>query len=270
MGRRWVTVELSSANVERYAEPRLRKVVEAQDPWGITSVTEPVAVSELPDGVSPQDAQQFVTLLSKFTDNQTLDVDVAKATAQVVRALDKSAESPLDKAEKTTLLRLLRKLDTVKGGITVDVMPGVLSQLRAASKTRNETLVNWKGGGGFTLARIGPSMYEVDDIDGTVYLSTAATNGAWSKAVAGQLRFTLTPDDPVFCGMRNRQRLAVVDGVADEAVVRAVVENLTEKERAVIVAKAVLPEAADLLKELSPGSRIRKAPEQMFPKATVK
>ena len=42
-----------------------------------------------------------------------------------------------------------------------------------------------------------------------------------------------------------------------------------EKEKAVIVAKGVLPEAGDLLQRLSPGSRIKKAPEDMFPKGTV-
>lgn len=123
--------------------------------------------------------------------------------------------------------------------------------------------------GGFTVAKMGPSMYEVDDEDGTVFLSPEATNGAWSKAIAGQLKFTLTPDDPVFCGVRKRQRLAVIDGVADETVVRTVVEHLGEKEKAVIVAKGVLPEAGDLLQRLSPGSRIKKAPEDMFPKGTV-
>lgn len=124
-------------------------------------------------------------------------------------------------------------------------------------------------GGGFTVARMGPSMYEVDDEDGEVYLSAEATNGAWSKAVAGQLKFHMAPDDPVFCGVRKRQRLAVIDGVVDKTVVRTVVEALGDRERAVIVAKGVLPEAAELLQTLSPGSRIKKAPEDIFAKDTV-
>ncbi len=113
-------------------------------------------------------------------------------------------------------------------------------------------------------------MYEVDEGDSHVYLAPSATNGAWSKAVAGQLKFTLTPDDPVFCGVRNRQRLAVIDGVADEMVIRTVVEHLGERERAVVVAKSVLPEAEALLAELSVGSRIRKAPEDLFQRRTVR
>lgn len=127
-----------------------------------------------------------------------------------------------------------------------------------------------RSGGGFTVARVGPSMYEIDDETGEVYLSQAATNGAWSKAVAGQLGYTLTPEHPVFVGAKRRMRLAVIDGVADEQVVRTVVENLADGERAVIVAKAVLPEAETLLRDLSRGSRLRKAPDDLFQKATVK
>lgn len=139
-----------------------------------------------------------------------------------------------------------------------------------ALKTKNMTTKYWSGGGGFTLAKMGPSMYEVDDDDGSVYLSAGATNGSWSKAIAGQLKFALTPDHPVFCGVRNRQRLAVIDGVADETVVSTVVEHLDEREKAVIVAKSVLPKASELLQHLSPGSRIKKAPGDMFPNGTVK
>lgn len=162
----------------------------------------------------------------------------------------------------TMLTKIVNSLDGLD--------PATLKALRGATKTRDATTVQWEGGGGFTVAKMGPSMYEVDDDDASVYLSPEATNGAWSKAVAGQLKFTLTPDDPVFCGVRKRQRLAVIDGVADETVVRTVVEHLGEKEKAVIVAKGVLPKAAKLLQSLSPGSRIKKAPGDMFANGTVK
>ncbi len=221
MGRRWIAVELQESTANEFISPRLGKVVRGEDGGGVTSQTKRVAVADLPDGLSPEEAQKFNTYLSK-----------------VVKAAD--------------------GLD-----------PGTIKALRGATKTRDETTVLWEGGGGFTVAKMGPSMYEVDDEDGMVFLSPEATNGAWSKAIAGQLKFALTPDDPVFCGVRKRQRLAVIDGVADETVVGTVVEHLGKKEKAVIVAKGVLPEAADLLQQLSPGSRIKKAPEDMFPKGTV-
>lgn len=150
-----------------------------------------------------------------------------------------------------------------------DLDPDAIKQLRRATKTKNDVTINWHGGGGFTHLVTGPSMYEIDE-DGDIFLTEAATNGAWSKSVAAQLRFTLTPDHPVFCGVRGRQRLAVIDGVADEIVIRTVLEHLGEKEKAVVVAKAVLPEAATLLATVSPGSRLKKAPDDLFPKKTVK
>lgn len=222
MGRRWLTVELQAGTVNRFLLPRLRRVVEGDDPGGVTAVTERQPVEHsLPAALTPDEASEFASRLRKV-----------------------AADVPgLDDATIKTLLKSLR--------------------------TRNVTTVNWEGGGGFTVSKMGPSMYEVDDEDGQVFLSSEATNGAWSKAIAGQLKFTITPDDPVFCGVRKRQRLAVIDGVADQNVVRTVVEHLGEKEKAVIVAKGVLPEAAQLLQELSPGSRVKKAPEDMFPKGTV-
>lgn len=168
-----------------------------------------------------------------------------------------------DEAQRfnTYLGRVLKAVDGVD--------TATVKALRDATRTRDEKTVQWNGGGGFTVAKMGPSMYEVDDEDGEVYLSAEATNGAWSKAIAGQLEFTLTPEHPVFCGVRRRQRLAVIDGVVDETVVRTVVENLADNERAVIVGKGVVPEADALLRSLSPGSRIKKAPGDIFPKATV-
>lgn len=144
-----------------------------------------------------------------------------------------------------------------------------VKKLKAATKTKWVETQRWHGGGGFAHFLVGPSMYELDE-DGDVYLSEAATNDSWSKSVAAQLRFRLTPEHPVFCGVRGRQRLAVIDGVADNVVIRTVVEHLGQKERAVIVAKVILPEAEELLAELSPGSRIKKAPRDLFPRKTVK
>ena len=153
-------------------------------------------------------------------------------------------------------------------GVELDEL--TLAALAAAVKTKPLRTRIWHGGGSFTHVRVGPSMYDVDEETGDVFLSDTAVNGTWSKAVAAQLKFTLTPDHPVFCGVRGRQRLAVVDGVADEVVIRTVVESLSERERAVIVAKVVLPEADALLDQLSPGSRLKKAPRDLFPKRTVK
>lgn len=144
----------------------------------------------------------------------------------------------------------------------------VLKDLRKRTKATTVTETLWVGGGGFTTAAMSPSMYEV--IDGDIYLTEVATNGAFSKAITGQLRYRHTPNDPTFCGIKGRSRLAVIDGVADENVIRSVLQNLGDGQKALVVAKIILPAAAELLHQLSPGSRIRRAPDDLFAKGTVK
>lgn len=143
-----------------------------------------------------------------------------------------------------------------------------LKALRAATRTKEETVSAWSGGGGFTVARMGPSMYEVDD-DGTMYLSEEAVNDTFSRAVCGQLGFRFETGDPVFCGRKGRTRLSVIDGIADENAIRAIVSSLGTEEKAFVVAKSIREESVVILRELSPGSRIRKAPEDLFMKGTV-
>jgi DNA modification methylase len=87
MGRRWITAELSAANVARYIKPRLTKVVLGQDPGGITSVETRESDDDvsLPDGVTPEEAQRFTTLLGKFieTADDMIDVQTLINTGRV-------------------------------------------------------------------------------------------------------------------------------------------------------------------------------------------
>ncbi len=122
--------------------------------------------------------------------------------------------------------------------------------------------VEWTGGGGFRTVEVGPSMYEAGP-GSMVLLADWATNGKFSRAVAGQLGFEVTDDAP-FCGRRGRMRLAVLDGAVGPEEVRDLVSRLDDKERLTIVAKVVLPDSEDTLAKLSPGSRIRKAPRDLL------
>ena len=128
-------------------------------------------------------------------------------------------------------------------------------------------LVGWGEGGGFRVLTVGPSMYDV--LDERTLLTEWATNGTFAKAVCAQLGFA-HEDDPPFSGVKGRTRLAVIDGVADGEVIRGVVSRLGGDERAVVVAKAATSEAASLLRELSPGSRFRKAPRDLLKRKVVR
>lgn len=68
MGRRWVTAELLESTVETFTLPRLAKVVRGEDGGGITVTKgERVDATEdgLPEGLSPDEAQQLTSLLNK-------------------------------------------------------------------------------------------------------------------------------------------------------------------------------------------------------------
>lgn len=123
--------------------------------------------------------------------------------------------------------------------------------------------VDWKGGGGFRLVRVGPSMFDLDAETGDVYLAEWATNGAFSEAVAAQLGFERVGEPP-FCGRKGRTRLAVLDGVVGEPEVEFLVAALDERERVVVVGQAFTEEAEPTLRRLSPGSKVRHAPHDLL------
>ena len=119
----------------------------------------------------------------------------------------------------------------------------------------------WEGGAGFRILDVAESMFHVDD--GPVFLAEWATNSRLSEACAAQLRYDFEPEPP-FTGRRGRARLAVVDGLVNEDAVRLLVENLPEDERLVVCGTAVDPAARTLLRELRPGSSLRKIPASIL------
>lgn len=125
----------------------------------------------------------------------------------------------------------------------------------------------WSKGGGFRILEVSPSMYSL--AEGHLFLAEWVTNGAFSKAVAAQLDFAFR-DEPPFCGTKGRSRLAVIDGVVDEQIIRAVVAHLNDDERAVVVGKGATADAGTLLKELNSGSRLRKAPKDLLKRGVVR
>jgi len=118
----------------------------------------------------------------------------------------------------------------------------------------------WEGGGGFRLLDVAPSVYEVDDA--TVLLAENVTAGDLAESVAAQLGFAYEPEG-AFCGKKNAMRLAVIDGVLSDDIVRLLVGALGEKERVTVVATAAEPGAEDVLRSLRPGSRVRKVPRDL-------
>lgn len=264
MGRRWVTSELSTETVETFTKPRLLNVINGKDGGGITNVVERVAADdvELPDGVNPEQAQGFATLVKKFGDGLDLPVDVAKETARAVRAMAKNGASPLNSDETNTLIRLLNKVGKSEDeGLVVNLMSEAVKALRAAAKTRDEITVNWAGGGGFTHLRVGESMFE--ELGGRIFLADWATNGALTKAMCAQLNVRHRPDG-IFAGKRGRVRYVILDGMVTGSTVDAILDQLAENEIVEVWATQVDVDATERLNKMRPGSRLRSIPDSVL------
>lgn len=121
--------------------------------------------------------------------------------------------------------------------------------------------VDWNGGGGYRVLDVAPSMFDASHEQ--VFLSDWATNGKLAEVTAAQLHYDFAPDPP-FCARRGRARLAVVDGLVNGAVVRLLVDALTEGERLVVCGTAIDPQARTILKDLLPGSSVRKIPQSIL------
>lgn len=122
-------------------------------------------------------------------------------------------------------------------------------------------ITGWAGGGGFRVLDISRSMFEADG--GLIFLAEWMTNGALAEATAAQLGFEYEPDPP-FAGRKGRTRLAVVDGVVNESVVRLLEAALPQRERVIICGTGIDTTARPLLRELRPGSTLRKIPSALL------
>jgi hypothetical protein len=170
-----------------------------------------------------------------------------------VKAVDaRAAAKALDALYKAGALDDVSDLDD-------STVASLVRALRAADKTTTET--TWHGGGGFRVLDVAPSMFVADG--GLVFLADWMTNGALAEATAAQLGFTYE-NDPPFSGRKGKTRLAVVDGVVNESVVRLVVGALPERERVVVCGTGIDTDARPILRELRPGSTLRKIPAALL------
>jgi adenine-specific DNA-methyltransferase len=161
-------------------------------------------------------------------------------------------------AEVLDVMTTSGALDDIDG-LDETIVKSIVRALRAADKTTKETI--WDGGGGFRVLDVGPSMFT--EVDGRLYLADWATNSALAEAVAAQLGYAYEDDAP-FCGSKGRTRLAVVDGLVNDAVIHTLVGLLNDDQRLCVAGTAVDPETRHALRELRPGSVIRKVPAALL------
>lgn len=216
LDRRWVAVEWSAETIATFALPRLTKVVNNEDPDGITSIAVPSG-----DGLP-----------------ETVRAGAATDAAKTIAALDKAGLlNCIDKNSLTAMVKALRDLE------------------------RTTKKVMWSGGGGFRVLDVGRSMFE--EADGRIYLADWAVNGALSEAVAAQFGYDYSEDGP-FCGTKGKTRLAVVDGLVNESVIRLLDSVLPDGQKMLVCGTAVDPYCRSVLKELRHGSSLKKIPAALI------
>ena len=244
MGRRWVTCELLESNFKSYTLPRLTKVVNDEDPGGVTSTEgERVAADgvELPDNVSAKDAYAFNSVLNKV--------------------LKKLADDAEEDGDETAIeaAKALKKSNDIK-------------RLKELTKTRKtKTVVNWRGGGGFQVAHLSPACFDYDpELDRTV-LTDAATGETLVRSVAANLGFKLLEygdwsryDGTYFEGYRGDTLLKVWEGVVTKDDVDWLASRLHDGQTMVIAATGAVDGAREHLRHVSRGSRIVLVPDEVF------
>lgn len=222
MGRRWVTCELVEDTFDRFTRPRLEKVVNGEDQGGITlQKEERIDATEdgLPDGLAPEDAQKFNSMLNKVL-----------------------AANPGLKNEAS------------------------VKALKTATKTKNlKGVVNWRGGGGFSVAHLEPACFDYDPEVALTTLTEHATGDLLVRSVAAQLRFELTPEDLHFDGKRGREHLVVVEGVLDEEKIDEVMAHLPAGHSVLFAATVVDDSAREHVRGFKNGSRVVHVPLEIFP-----
>ncbi len=222
--------------------------------------------------------------------------DNRQAKGEITHLFDRTAIFATPKPER--LLHRIIHIATAPGDVVLDCFAGsgttgavahkmgrrwVMAEASRATvdtftKTRMEKVVEnndaggitaqvkWAGGGGFRVLEVGPSLYE--RAAERLFLADWAKGEAFGEAVAAQLGFRCDMHGP-FTGRRGRMRLAVIDGVADEIIVKSIVSQLGDEERVTIVGKGAAPGAAEALRQLSVGSRLLKAPTDLVRRGRV-
>ena len=259
LGRRWITCELLESNFYKYALPRLKKVVNDQDPGGITCTKgERIAAKdvELPEDMKPDEAFEFTRLLNKLVKESPTLAEMLEAAYD-----EQKSGKPRKRGNKTSL--------------NEDTFNAVIKLLRKAAKTtRSKLSINWRGGGGFQVAHLSSECFDYDPALNRVMLTNAATGNTLIRSVAANLGFRLldpndeTDDDTFaalcFHGRRGNSFLYVYDGAASMGLVDWLVSRIRTGETIVLAVTSVTDGIREHLRRSNKGSHVVVIPDDIF------
>lgn len=228
MGRRWVTCELLESTFNSYTRPRLEMVVHDKDPGGVTLTKGeriPADGVEMPEGVSPEDAAKFTSVLNKLiADHDELKKD---KTVKALKALSKTTRS--------------KEIVNWRGGGGFQVAhlapecfdyDPKLDRVMLTPEATGETLIH------SVAANLGFKLLE---------------NGDWEKY-----------DGYYFEGFRGNTLLKVWEGVATVEMVDWLISRLKEGQTMVLAATSIEDGVREHLRKNCKGSRVIAIPDDIF------
>ena len=141
----------------------------------------------------------------------------------------------------------------------------VVKALKTATKTKNQKgVVNWRGGGGFTVAHLAPQCFDYVPELGLVTLTESATGATLVNSVAANLNFTLTPDNRHFDGKRGSMFLKVVVGRLDQDKTEELLAHLNEGEGVTLAATELEPGIRQFARTTDKPCQIVHIPNDIF------
>lgn len=141
----------------------------------------------------------------------------------------------------------------------------VVKALKTATNTKNQKgVVNWCGGGGFTVAHLAPQCFDYVPELGLVTLTEAATGAALVNSVAANLNFSLTPDNRHFDGKRGSMFLKVVEGRLDKDKAEELLAHLDEGEGVTLAATELEPGIRQFARTTDKPCQIVHIPNDIF------
>lgn len=227
MGRRWITCELLENTFNQFTKARLEKVVNDQDPGGITQTKGAriaSADSPLPQGVSADDAAKFTSVLNKLVGN---DPELAGS------------------AKGNPLIKQLKQ---------------------AAKTTRTKTILNWRGGGGFQVAHIAPACFTYNEELGITQFTDQAWGDVLKSSVVANLGYSLLDpeEDSWFEGRCGNTMLKVYEGILTTDIADGFLAYLEPQESLVIAATALEDGVREYVRKARKGSRALHIRDDLF------
>lgn len=165
-----------------------------------------------------------------------------------------------DEAQKFNYLlnKVVREHEELKKDATVKT----LKNFTKTHKTKE--VVNWRGGGGFQIAHLSPTCFDIDETTGRVILTDDAKGQTLTVSVAAQLRFSLTLDHPYFDGLRGRTRLKVYEGILSKEMSEYWLNQLEEGENLLIAATGIMEGVREAVRKAGMGSKVIHVPDDLF------